>query len=281
MTETGYRKNRCGSGTVTRAAENRGERVHAEASYKLLKILLILLGAVLAWAMISWALSSIPLKRVEVDGLSRYGEDEVLAVSGLATAQKMLEVDRETVKGSLTGFYPYIRSVRLRYAFPTGYRLVIVEEEPVYFTRIANDYFALSAELKVLERATSSRRFLDEGLQQISLNGIQSAMLGQTLDYGGDYLDWVLEEINASVLGYRVTDVILGDRYHLSVVCDDLYTLYLGDIHSIDAKLQLAALMLEEANIPAGYRATLDVSDLKKTSIRYTGMHDAALAAEE
>ncbi len=281
MTETGYRKDKGRSETMVNTAGRRGEKAHAEASYKLLKILLILLGAILAWAMISWALSSIPLKRVHVEGLTRYGEEEVLAVSGLATAEKMLEVDGDAVKESLMGFYPYIEAVRLRYAFPMGYRLVIVEEEPVYYTRIANDYFALSSDLKVLERATSSRRFLEEGLQQISLSGIQSAMLGQTLDYGGDYLDLVLEEINGSVLGYRVTDVVLGDRYHLSVMCDDLYTLYLGDIQSIDAKLQLAALMLEEADIPEGYRATLDVSDLKKTSIRYIGLRDAALAAEE
>ena len=151
----------------------------------------------------------------------------------------------------------------------------------MYYTRIANDYFALSAELKVLERATSARRFLAEGLQQITLGGVKSAMLGQTLLYDGDYLDRVLQDIDNSVLSDRVTDVHIGDRYHLSVVCDEVYTLFLGDIDSIEAKLQLAALMMQESDLPAGYRALLDVSDLKKTSIRFEGLQDAALSAAE
>lgn len=277
MTGTDYRRKQ-------RAPQTSAERTprtaaHDVRSYKLLKILIVLLAALLTWGLVSWASSMIPLRKVQVNGLTRYGEEEVLAASGLATTKKLLDVNAEYAKQSLTAFYPYIHSVKLRYTFPMGYRLEIVEEIPVYYTCIANDYFALSKDLKVLERATSPRRFLEAGMQQVTLGGIQSAMLGQTLDYGGDYLDQVLEDIGNSVLADRVTDVYIGDRYHLSVVCDEIYTLFLGDIHSIEAKLQLGALMLQDANVPAGYHATLDVSDLKKTSIRYDGVKDEALAA--
>lgn len=279
MTGTDYRgKQRMSESEATRIER---ESEHNRLSYKLLKILLFLLGALLVWGLISFGASSIPLKKVEIEGLTRYGEEEVLVASGLATVDKLLDVDVETAKQSLTAFYPYIRSVRLRYAFPLGYRMVIEEEMPVYYTRIANDYFALSAELKVLERATSARRFLAEGLQQITLGGVKSAMLGQTLLYDGDYLDRVLQDIDNSVLSDRVTDVHIGDRYHLSVVCDEVYTLFLGNIDSIEAKLQLAALMMQESDLPAGYRALLDVSDLKKTSIRFEGLQNAALSAAE
>ena len=259
-----------------------GQRAtHYQASYKLLKVLLFLLGTLLIWGLISWGLSSIPLKKIQVEGLTRYGEEEVLAASGLATVDKLLDVDAEIAKQSLISFYPYIRSVRLRYAFPMGYRLVIEEEQPAYYTCIADDYFALSADLKVLERASSARRFQLEGLRQITLGGIQSAMLGQVLTYDGDYLDRVLEDIGNSILADCVTDVHINDCYHLSVVCDEIYTLYLGDIYSIEAKLQLAALMMQESEVPSGYRAMLDVSDLKKTSIRFEGIRDAALSAAE
>lgn len=279
MTGTDYRgKQRMSESEATRIER---ESEHNRLSYKLLKILLFLLGALLVWGLVSFGASSIPLKKVEIEGLTRYGEEEVLVASGLATVDKLLDVDVETAKQSLTAFYPYIRSVRLRYAFPLGYRMVIEEEMPVYYTRIANDYFALSAELKVLERATSARRFLAEGLQQITLGGVKSAMLGQTLLYDGDYLDRVLQDIDNSVLSDRVTDVHIGDRYHLSVVCDEVYTLFLGNIDSIEAKLQLAALMMQESDLPAGYRALLDVSDLKKTSIRFEGLQNAALSAAE
>ena len=279
MTGTDYRsKQRMQESERSRVGR---ESAHNPLSYKLLKILVLLLGALLLWGLVSMGVSSIPLKKVEIEGLTRYGEEEVLVASGLATADKLLDVDREIAKQSLTAFYPYIRSVRLRYAFPLGYRMVIEEEVPVYYTRIANDYFALSAELKVLERATSARRFLAEELQQITLGEVRSAMLGQTLRYDGDYLDRVLQDIDNSVLADHVTDVHIGDRYHLSVVCDEVYTLFLGDIESIEAKLQLAALMMMESEVPAGYRALLDVSDLKKTSIRFEGITDTALSVSE
>lgn len=280
MTGTDYRGQKYGIGEAPRAA-NRQRGEHSAASYRLLRVMLLTLCVLLVWGVISWLLSLIPLQKVQVEGLTRYSEEELLLASGLSTTQKLLDADAEQVEASLPELYPYVRSARLRYSFPMSYRLVIEEEEPVYYTQIANDYFALSAELKVLERATSPRRFLDEDLQQITLSGIRSAMLGETLNYGGDYLNRVLEEINASVLGGRVTDVVVGDYYHLSVVCDDLHTVYLGDTHSIDAKLQLGALMLQDANIPQGYRAVLDVSNLKKTSIRVDGMRDVALSAAE
>lgn len=248
---------------------------------RLLKFAVILLAAMLAWSVISWLFSSIPLRHVRVEGLTRYGEEEVLVTSGLASTEKLLDVEADAVREALFAFYPYIRSVRVRYVFPLSYRLVIEEETPVYYTCIAGDYFALSAELKVLERTTSSHRYDEEGLQQITLGGISSAMLGGTLDYGGDYLGEVLEDIGSSELAERVTNVYVGDRYHLSVICDGMYTLYLGDITSIESKLQIAALMLQDTEIPEGYHATLDLSNPKKTSIRYDGVQDGALSAAE
>lgn len=281
MTEAGYRKQKTRCAPANQMNNGENPKVHQELSYRILKIILLLMCGLALWGLLSWLFSSIPLRNLQVEGLTRYGEEEVLVTSGLSSVDKLLGVDREAVEQSLTAFYPYIRTARLVYAFPMGYRLVIEEEEAAYYTQIADDYFALSAELKVLEKAQSSRRFAESKLRRITLSGIQSAMLGETLSYDGDYLTHLLSEISDSVLADRVTDVIIGDRYHLSVICDDVYTLYLGDIHSIEAKMRLALLMMQDADLPQGYRAEMDVSDLKKTSIRFEGMQDASLSATD
>lgn len=281
MTGADYRKKPTMPRSEAVTPESTRGTAHHPLSYSLLKILIFLLGALLLWGLLSFGASSIPLKKVEIEGLTQYGEEEILVASGLGTAKKLLDVDRESAAQALTERYPYVRSVRIRYAFPLGYRVIIEEETPMYYTCIADDCFALSAELKVLERAVSSRRYQELGLRQISLGGVKSVMLGQTLCYDGDYLDRVLEDLGNSVLADRVTDVHIGDRYHLSVVCDDVYTLFLGDIESIEAKMRLASLMMRESSVPDGYRAVLDVSDLKKTSIRFEGIRDTALSAVE
>ena len=281
MTGADYRKKQAMSRTDTGMTENKRKIAHNPLSYSFLKILILLLGVLLLWGLLSFGAALIPLTKVEVEGLTQYAEEEILVASGLGTSEKLLDIDRESAVQALTTRYPYIASARIRYAFPLGYRVIIEEEVPVYYTCIADDYFALSADLKVLERAFSPRRYLEQGLQQISLGGVKSVMLGQTLCYDGDYLDRVLEDIGNSVLADRVTDVHIGDRYHLSVVCDEIYTLFLGDIHSIDAKIRLASLMMRESNVPDGYRAVLDVSDLKKTSIRFEGIRDTALSVAE
>ncbi len=262
--------------------EGRGaRREHSPASYKLLKILVILLGVLLVWGLLSWLVSAIPLKKVQVQGLTRYGEEEILTCCGLSGTDKLFDVDADAVKQTLTETYPYIEQVRLRYAFPFGYRLEIREVEPVYYTCIAGDYFILSGELMVLERVSTANRCKEMMLQQISLGEAKTVMLGQTLEYGGEYLEQVLAEIDRSILADRVTGVHIANPYHLRVVCDDRYTLYLGDLNAIDAKLKLASLMLQQTDIPEGQRATLDVSDLKKTSIRYDGVEDGLLSTAE
>ncbi len=281
MTGADYRGQKQIHRTETQASVESGPSAHHPMTIRVLRVFVLLLGALLLWGLLSFAVSSIPLKRVEVEGLTRYGQEEILVASGLATAKKLSEVERETAADALVARYPYIRSVRIRYAFPLGYRVCVEEETPVYYTRIADDYFAISGDLKVLERATSPRRFKEQGLQQITLGGIKSVMLGQTLRYDGEYLDRVLRDIGNSVLADCVTDVHIGDRYHLSVVCDEKYTLFLGNIESIEAKLQLASLMMQQSDVPTGYRAVLDVSDLKKTSIRLVGLQDAALSVAE
>lgn len=262
------------------SAARRGTQ-HHPYTIRILKILIVILTGLLLWGIVSWLISSIPLKKVRVEGLTRYAQEEVLVTSGLSECKHLSDVDKDAARDALTAFYPYIKSVRIRYAFPLGIRMDIVEEIPLYYTCIAGDYFALSEDLKVLERATSDRRFREEGLRMITLAGIRSAMLGQTLNYGGAYLEQVLRDIDGSDLAGRITNVQLGDRYHLSVICDGLYTLYLGEITSIDAKLQIAALMLADVELPDGCSATLDVSDPKKTSIRYNTVRDGVLTADE
>ena len=242
MTGADYRGEKRMPTVESKGPGTRQTGAHHPMTVRLLRGLVLLLGALLLWGLLSLAVSSIPLKKVEVDGLTRYGEEEILVASGLATAKKFSEVERESAVETLLARYPYIRSVRIRYAFPLGYRVCVEEEVPVYYTCIADDYFAISSELKVLERTSSPRRFKEQGLQQITLGGIKSVMLGQTLRYDGEYLDRVLKDIGNSVLAERVTDVHIGDRYHLSVECDERYTLFLGDIDSIEAKLHLFVL---------------------------------------
>ena len=281
MTGADYRGQKRMPATEMKASVAGQASAHHPMTIRVMRGFVLLFGVLLLWGLLSFAVSSVPLKNLQVEGLTRYGEEEILVASGLATAKKFSEVDREAAVQTLVTRYPYISSVRIRYAFPLGYRVYVEEEAPVYYTRIADDYFAISRELKVLERATSPRRFKAQGLQQITLGGVKSVMLGQTLRYDGEYLDRVLQDIGNSVLADCVTDVYIGDRYHLSVECDEKYTLFLGDIESIEAKLQLASLMMQQSDVPTGYRAVLDVSDLKKTSIRLIGLQDAALSVSE
>ena len=138
-------------------------------------------------------------------GKSGITDEICLQISNALEARELIKVRvldnsgysaREAADEIAEAIGPYISSVRIRYAFPLGYRVYVEEEAPVYYTRIADDYFAISRELKVLERATSPRRFKAQGLQQITLGGVKSVMLGQTLRYDGEYLDRVLQDID-------------------------------------------------------------------------------------
>ncbi len=97
MTGIDYRNksNRTSSQT---AKEEEHVAAHHVMSYRILKGMIILLAAVLLWGVISWILSSVPLRRVQVEGLTRYSEEEILAASGLAEVKRMREVEAESVK---------------------------------------------------------------------------------------------------------------------------------------------------------------------------------------
>ena len=145
----------------------------------------------------------------------------------------------------------------------------VEEETPCYYAEVAGEYYAMNSELKVLERAKSESRFHEAGLLKVVMPDGVKVLLGQTPEYGDDYLTGLLNEVLQSALARRVDRIEIEDRYHVSLLCDGIYTLYLGDIHNIAAKLEVGALMLGDGALQAGVTATLDISNPQKTSIRY------------
>lgn len=262
----GYRR---GGQVRGRMNQSRGSYTYNKKSLFVLVTVLALVAILAIWGIGKLIYSVIPVGELYVTGLTRYDEDEIICTAGLPDIGKRRQVDREAICEKLLASYPYLKAVHVKYRFPTGTVIEVEEETPCYYAEVAGEYYAMNSELKVLERAKSESRFHEAGLLKVVMPDGVKVLLGQTPEYGDDYLTGLLNEVLQSALAERVDRIEIEDRYHVSLLCDGIYTLYLGDIHNIAAKLEVGALMLGDGALQAGVTATLDISNPQKTSIRY------------
>ena len=84
------------------------------------------------------------------------------------------------------------------------------------------------------------------------------------------YLDQILsvtKSVRASSLAARIDRIDLADYYNLSMICDGKYVMSFGDYSDVDAKLRIAAAVLEDEMFTHNNKARIDLSNLSKTSV--------------
>lgn len=204
------------------------------------------------------------VRAVEVVGAVRYTPEQIRQVCGFEEGQSLYGVSGDLSR--LHERLPYIGSAKLTRKLPYTLIVTVAEDEAAYYCGLYGEYFALSEDLRVLERADEADAFAGEGCVELLLPEIDSAVVGDriifSLDSDEKYVKAYLDVLQTNVLRDRVTAFDLRDKFDLKLQCDSIYLVELADGADLATKLTTtAAVLAETAAFPEGVSAKIDVTN--------------------
>lgn len=201
---------------------------------------------------------------IEVISSPKYTKEQILSLTGIEEGMSLFEVsdsDLDVLYGDLA----YVSGARITRKFPDTIIIELFEDEGRYVSELYGEYFVLSEELRVLDRVFDRTQLEDDGLVELVLPEINSAVVGYTVEFEDDisweYVTAYVDALEASPLIRKATAFDLRDRFELAMIADGRYLIDLGSGDELPTKLTVVAGMLEDSYFADGIPATIDATD--------------------
>ena len=236
-----------------------------------LRISMVTVGASIF--VLTLLLMILPLFRVQsirVEGNDFYSARDISELSGIHEGDELLAVDAQKAADAIyaTG---YFSSVSVSGKFPGTVCINVTEKSNLMYTEYNGQYLSLDGSFCVLEISDTPDAFA--GLLQVELPQFASPTVGSRLcfynrDVNMDYVNQLADSLRENGLLEFVTVADCSQKYNVSFVLNNTRPMEVGKVADMDAKLRLAARILEEKQANGSDYVTLDVSHLQKSTSR-------------
>ncbi len=214
----------------------------------LLVCLAIALVLLLLYPLVRFTLSRLVIAEVLVEGSDLYSAEELLEAGGLNIGGRLPILAASTAEEELLSKMPYVRSCNISVKLPSTVIIEIKDETASVCAEIAGEYYALSNDLRVLERSDSRDSFAD--LLYIELPFAERAVVGEQLVFpegeDGDYIMIFLELLSDSELAGRVGIVYFDKKFDIVASVDSKYRVLFGSPSDMNMKIAAVAKIIEE-----------------------------------
>lgn len=208
------------------------------------------------------------VRTVTIVGDCPYSADEIAQAAGIEYGTGLFSFSASASEKSAVLSIPNIASLKVDRHIPDSVTLIVKYENPVYYSGIYGKIYLFSESLRVLGEGSEEDC---EALIHLRLPQVKSVTVGEVPVFRDPmYFEQIRATVNsvqASSLCDRIDRIDLADFYSLTMICDGKYVMSFGDYDDTDAKLRIATAVLEDEMFAHQNRATIDLSDLSKTSV--------------
>ncbi len=214
------------------------------------KILMICLGIalilLLIWPMARFAASHLVVENVRIEGSDAYSGEEILGTAELEIGDSLPIFKVKAMENALRASLPYLKSCKITFELPGTVVITLTDESPAFCAEIFGEYYAVSADLRVLERADSREIFSD--LLYIELPLVSRAIVGEKIVFAdGDDCDHITEFLSLlreSDLNGRIEKVYFDIKFDIVACVDSEFRVMLGSPSEMKLKLATVAKMI-------------------------------------
>ncbi len=208
------------------------------------------------------------IETINVNGNTKYTYDEIRELVPITEGENIFSFKASKIEEELTKTLPYVGSVDIDRDLPTTVDINITEEEPCFATRIANDTYILSSELKVIEVMKDTDPSTT-GLTLLTLNNVRQCILGSKLVFVNERSNAALtalyDALERNYIDDKIKAVDMRTRFDIYIHYDNRFEVYIGDTESIDIKIRFLVAILDELEEDA--TGTIDISDPREASV--------------
>ena len=190
------------------------------------------------------------LETIVVDGTGHYSYTQILKTVDLEKGDLIFFVSEKKLNDKLVRNFAYVKSVKLEKQYPDTITITIEEETPQYYIELQDEYFLLSAELRVLDRFLDEDKLLEDApdVQLIEVPTVSRAMVAEQLEFASEsasrHTDEALTLLAESRLYKGVTTVDFSNRFDLTIVYENRLEIHLGAYKDFSDKLELSLGMI-------------------------------------
>ena len=254
--------------------EDRAEKVIEIDLMKLIRALIVLAMCVLlVISSISFVKGVLRVSRFEITGDSPYEREEIINASGIRPGDKLYGIDPESVEKNIRARCPYIQKVIVKSRFPNKVKIDVTSQTASWYIEIEGDYYALDADLKVLEETVDNKKFIDGGIPRLTLPNIKSAVVGTELVFGDNdsevrFADEFMRMAKLTTFKSRLTLVDIENRFEIYIQVDGKVNVYMGNTENASVKLKAVETALKDPRLDDCISAEIDASDPSAISVR-------------
>ncbi len=244
-----------------RSEEEANDPERRQKAKILIACLVIALVLLLLYPLVRFAMSRLVIGEVKIEGNAIYSTDELLIAGGLGLGDRLPMFSADSAEEKILSGMPYIRSCNISVKLPNVLIIEIEEESAVVCTELFGEYYALSRDMKVLERADAPESFGD--LLYIELPFAKRAVVGEKLVFedgeNGNYIVNFLELLSESELDGRVGKVYFDRKFDIVASVDGKFRVLFGSPSDMKMKIAAVAKMIEENAENCNTSAIIDV----------------------
>ena len=230
----------------------------------LLLAICVVLIAVLAYPLLNLFTSSMLIKEIEVDGNVPYVADDLMAAGDIAVGKGLFSLNIRDTEAKILEKLPYLKTCSVKRVMPDKLVITVTPVEAVIYVSVADEYYALSEDLKVLERSDDPDVFRGRGLIYTDIPDVARSVVGDKLILCGDtdtyYIRDFLSGIGRSELDGRITRLFLEEKFNIVATVDNFWRVKFGSPEESDLKLLTAARIIENDDFAASNGAVIDIT---------------------
>lgn len=200
-------------------------------------------------------------ENIEVDGVTKYKQEDVIDRSGLNTGENLFLSDRTTAENNIKKAFPYIEEVKVSVKVPNTMEISVTEAVPAYFIKDGKNYIVISDKGRMLERTD----IVTGSVPVITGCKLTSNKIGDYAEVEDQTVMPVLNDVASSLINNNVKgikEINLSDMANVKLNYEDRINIILGVPEDIDYKIRIAMKIINE-NLAVTDKGDLDVSNSK------------------
>ncbi len=207
------------------------------------------------------------VRSITVEGNERYTTEQILASADINVGDKLYSFSSRIAEEDIMMYCPNVKDIKVKRTPPGKIILKIVEEEAYYYADFYGETRALTKDLRVLGGITEEEA---ASLIKLKLPEVGRAVAGELVVFKEGECKYVFEVALAaseSALVNRLGSVDVQNPNDVKMTCDGKYILKLEKYSDAEAKLKIAAKVLEDELFNNDNKATIDLSELSSTGV--------------
>lgn len=210
---------------------------------------------------------------IQINDLNGYTREEIVLASGIKNGDSLKNINAKDVARKIKAKYLDVSTVEIIKEPPRTVLIKITWSIPKYYIDVYGEHFTLDQELKILSKITDEE-LKEKDLIKIEIGSIESAIIGKeivlTNEKQKETLYELIHSLSKNGLTNNVTKIDIRDIYQISFVYKKVYLVKLGNMDSIEYKIDFVSQTLKNPMFDGTKKATLEISkDMKNISVVY------------